>query len=64
MGRLKEVYCDVAEMLEANCTNGFIIGMICRDYGLPLYDAVDLVEDVRTSLRLQNESGCYESEAE
>ena len=64
MGRLKEVYCDVAEMLEANCTNGFIIGMICRDYGLPLYDAVDLVEDVRTSLRLQSQLGCYESEAE
>lgn len=51
---MKNLYMDISEMIEADCSNVYIAGNIMQDYGLELREAYNLIEEVRTLIGLQD----------
>jgi hypothetical protein len=53
MSHMKNLFSDISEMIEADCSNIYIAGSIMQDYGIELRAAYDLIEEVRTLIGLQ-----------
>jgi hypothetical protein len=53
MSYMKNLFSDISEMVEADCSNIYIAGSIMQDYGLELHAAYNLIEEVRTLIGLQ-----------